>query len=297
LFDGEKAMSELLVSADPPLMLDDFEAEVRDLYDGKQDDINMALADERSLVHHHFGIGYVSEQDLRSLDQTGIDRRLHELENKQVELALDVMRSLTADHRVFDGGSGRAGTALLIHQASGCSYDGVNISDYQLGFARDLVRSRGLSGKIRFHKANMRRTPFEDASFDWAITNETTMYVLELNQLFREFARILKPPGRYVCMTWAINGSHPAASAFIDPIDRHYLCGMHTDRAYLAAMMANDLVPVHVEDHSAEAVDYWRLRDRSHRRTGVERLFLAGYAAEAVRYMRIVAERRTQHGF
>jgi geranyl diphosphate 2-C-methyltransferase len=273
------------------LQLDEYEQRVRRLYDGKRQDINLALGRDSGLVHHHFGIGRLNGLDIARLSQADIDRTMHTLENAQVDLILGAMSDLAPSHRVFDGGSGRGGTALLLNRARGCRYDGANISDYQLEFSRELARREGIADRVCFHKANMRQTPFADACFDWTLTNETTMYVVDLIELFREFARILKPGGRYVCMTWAINALHPGPRPYIDPIDEHYLCKMHTDRDYIEAMLANNLVPVHVEDHSADAVDYWRLRSFSERRTGVEPLYRAGYAAKAVKYLRIVAQR------
>lgn len=276
---------------DDLLRLDDYEQSVCRLYDHKQQDINLALAHDSGLVHHHFGIGRIGEIDLAGLRQPEIDDMMHALENAQVDLILGAMSDLGPSHRVFDGGSGRGGTAVLLNRARGCRYDGANISSYQLAFSRDLVRRLGIADRVRFHRINMRQTPFANATFEWALTNETTMYVMNLRELFREFARILKPGGRYVCMTWAVSALHPDPRPYIAPIDRHYLCKMHTDRSYIEAMLASGLVPIHVEDHSVDAVDYWRVRSFSERRTGVEPLYLAGYAAKAVKYLRIVAER------
>lgn len=272
------------------LPLTAYEVAVAQMYDGKRNDMNLLFGKESGLVHHHFGIGSVDADDYGAIAPAETTRILHDLETRQVHYLLRAMVGINADSRVFDGGSGRAGTAILLHQAFGCHYDGVTISRYQLDFSRALARERRIDERVHFHLMNMRQTTFDDAAFDYVLTNETTMYAVDLHELFAEFRRLLRERGRYVFATWSIDETNPDALPIIASIDEHYACHMHRSGDYFRALLDNDLVPYHVEDLSEEALPYWELRDASSHRTGIERHFIEGYRCHAIRYLVVGAQ-------
>ncbi|MFF0969497.1 SAM-dependent methyltransferase [Streptomyces sp. NPDC003703] len=267
-----------------------YEREVARMYDEKQDDFNLLLGKETNLVHHHFGIGDFDRTPGALQDEAAVQRRLHELENAQTERLLDLLDGLGPEHRVFDGGSGRGGTAFMAHERLGCFVDGATISRYQRGFAERSARERGCDAKVRFHYMNMLRTGLPRASMDAALTNEVTMYVSDLTALFREFARIVKPGGRYVFATWAVDESG-SADDVIAAIDRHYACTMHTRGAYLRALLDSGFVPYHVAQMDDDALPYWELRRRSEHSDTIEQLFIDGYHASSIAYLMVAAER------
>lgn len=267
----------------------DYERAVARMYDEKQDDFNLLLGKDTHLVHHHFGIGDFDRSPGALTGEAEIQRRLHELENAQTERLLDLLDGLGPAHRLFDGGSGRGGTAFMAHERLGCSVDGATISRYQREFAERSARERGCAAEVRFHFMNMLRTGLPAAGIDAAYTNEVTMYV-ELPALFAEFARIVKPGGRYVLATWAVD-ERGGADDVIAAIDRHYACTMHTRGAYLRALLDAGFVPYHVAQMDEEAVPYWELRQRSEHSDTIEKLFIDGYRASSIAYLMIAAER------
>src|SRR4051812_11484487 len=272
------------------LRLDDYERRVARLYDDKQEDLNLLLGRDSLLVHHHFGIGGFDQRLLTGGSDDEITRELHRLENAQVDRLIETFGGLRSGDRVFDGGSGRGGTALILNRVFGCSVDGATLSRYQYDFSQRLAESQGVGEAVRFHWMNMLSTGFAPATFDAAITNETTMYIRELGDLFRELGRILKPGGRYVLATWSVCEGHRDARRWIDPIDEHYLCHMHTDATYVRELVRADLIPYSVRELNAEAEPYWRLRRASRLRTGIEQRFLDGYEHGAIRYLMIGAQ-------
>ena len=151
------------------------------------------------------------------------------------------------------------------------------------------TRDTKCAERVRFHLRNMVRTGFDAGSFDGVVTNETTMYV-DLSALYREFARLLRPGGRYACVTWCVND---LVGSTVDTrrIDAHYGCAMHLRGAYFAALAAHGLVPYAVTDLTADAIPYWELRSRSVHRTGIEPAFLAAYRQRAAAFMLIAADR------
>jgi geranyl diphosphate 2-C-methyltransferase len=121
-------------------------------------------------------------------------------------------------------------------------------------------------------------------------TNETDMYV-ELPDLFSEFARLLEPGGRYVCITGCSNDVTGGRSAAVSWIDAHYGCMIHPRSEYFKAMVANNLVPIAVTDLTPATIPYWELRTHSELATGVEEPFLNSYRDGSFQYLLIAADK------
>lgn len=262
--------------------------------DNPNDDrVNTKLGEVDGLYHHHYGIG---DPDLSVLEgpedtrQDRIVRELHRLETAQADLLLDNLGDVRPGDRLLDGGSGRGGTSIMANQRFGCRVDGVTISEYQVGFANEQARQRGVSDRVQFHFRNMLDTGFEARSMRGIWTNETDMYV-ELPDLFSEFARLLEPGGRYVCITGCSNDLTGGRSAAVSWIDAHYGCMIHPRSEYFRALAANNLVPIAVTDLTAATIPYWELRTRSELATGVEKPFLTSYKEGSFQYLLIAADK------
>ncbi|OXM47391.1 SAM-dependent methyltransferase [Amycolatopsis alba] len=272
----------------------DLEKAAFDYYDNKRDDrINLDLGSTDGYYHHHFAVGDF-DRTVLALDgdarEEAINVELHRMETRQVDVLTEALGEVPATARILDGGSGRGGTALLLHKAFGCRVDGVNISTYQNSFARNQAQAHKCADSVQFHDCNMASTGFPDASFDYVVTNETTMYI-DTYETFAEFARILKPGGRYVLVTWcnndAIDPHPPEATA----IDEHYHCHTHRRTTYLRALLDAGLVPYEVDDLTEPAIPYWELRSHSDLATGIEKPYLDGYRSDRVNYIRIASRR------
>jgi geranyl diphosphate 2-C-methyltransferase len=274
----------------------DYDRDLARYWDSKRDDeVNLALGRVDGLYHHHYGVGSIDPIVLRlpaAVREPAIVSELHRLENQQTELILDALTPLhlTAQDRVLDAGSGRGGTSFMIADRFGCHIDGVNISRYQIEFATNLALERGYADRVQFHYRNMLTTGFETASFQAAVSNETTMYV-DLFELFAEFARLLVPGGRYVVFTWCYNDIAGRPRQDIDAINAHYQCHIHPRSTYFAALAANGLVPRTVMDYTRQAEPYWMLRADCALATGIEQPFLSAYGADAMNFLLIVADR------
>ncbi len=269
-----------------------YEASVARYWNTKRDDqINLLLGAEDGLIHHHYGVGDFDHTILRLTGgrrEAAVLRELHRLENQQTELILDAFGRAGAGERLLDAGSGRGGTSFMLHDRFGCLVDGITISEYQLAYASRLANERGCAGQVAFHLRNMLRTGFPAGHFDGAVTNETTMYV-DLYELYREFARIIRPGGRYVCITWCINNS-VGPDENTHRIDTHYGCAMHERGDYFKALAEHNFVPSAVVDLTMDAIPYWELRTHSAHRTGIEDAFLAAYRRGAASFLLISAE-------
>lgn len=144
---------------------------------------------------------------------------------------------------------------------------------------------------MSFRFANMAETGLPDNSFDAIVTNETTMYV-DLDEAFAEFARLLRPGGSFVCVTWCGNDIVDGDRHDIDAIDAHYVCHIHDRSHYFAMLARHGLIPSLVRDYTIDAIPYWELRSHSSHATGVEPFYLHAYRADRRNYLVIRAEAR-----
>ncbi|RMI29940.1 geranyl diphosphate 2-C-methyltransferase [Nocardia stercoris] len=257
------------------------------------DRVNTKLGEVDGIYHHHYGIGTPDLSVLEGPEDTRQDRlvrELHRLETAQADLLLDHLGDIEPGDRLLDGGSGRGGTSIMAAQRFGCRVDGVSISEYQVEFANNSAAEQGVADRVRFHFRNMLDTGFEAGSVRGIWTNETTMYV-DLMELMAEFSRLLRPGGRYVCITGCANDVTGGKSAAVSWIDAHYGCMIHRRSEYFAAMAANNLVPVAVTDLTPDTIPYWDLRTHSELATGVETPFLTSYRDGSFQYLLIAADK------
>lgn len=258
----------------------------------RRDRVNLALGEVDGLYHHHYGLG---SYDPAVLEGSGAGRderiiaEMHRLETAQADFVLDELGAVGPDDRLLDAGSGRGGTSIMAAERFGCRVDGVSISEYQVGFANERAAERGRADRVRFHFRNMLDTGFPSAAFQGVWTNETTMYV-DLFDLYREFARLLRPGGRYVCVTGCYNDV-TGRSESVRRINEHYLCDIHPRGRYFKALADNGLVPSKVIDLTPMTIPYWELRERSPVATGIEGPFLTAYREGSFHYLLIVADR------
>src|SRR5882757_5819687 len=181
-----------------PVLRSAYQRSIAEYWNNEKNPVNIRLGEVDGLYHHHYGIGdydqAVLDAPVEVRDQA-IIAELHRLETAQADVLLDHLGDIGPDDRLLDAGSGRGGTSLMANLRFGCFVDGVSISEYQVGFANDQARERGVADRVRFHFRNMLDTGFETGSRKAVWTNETTMYV-DLDELYPEFARLIEHGGR-----------------------------------------------------------------------------------------------------
>lgn len=273
--------------------LTSYQRDVASWWNNRRDDqVNLALGEVDGLYHHHYGLGPVDPSVLSSPADERDDliiREMHRLETAQADVLLDHLEPVGPDDRLLDAGSGRGGTSLMANARFGCRVDGVSISEYQVGFANDQAEVHGVTDRVQFHFRNMLDTGLPGGEFRGIWNNETTMYV-DLTEMYAEFARLLQPGGRYVCITGCSNDLTGRSTA-VRQIDEHYNCRIHPQSSYFKAMAENGLVPVKVVDLTPDTIPYWELREQSPVATGIEGPFLTAYREGSFRYLLIVADR------
>ena len=213
-----------------------------------------------------------------------------QLDSAQAQFLLDNLGPVQPGDRLLDSGCGRGGTSIMANARFGCHQDGISISRQQVDFANDQARLRGVQDKVRFHLRNMLDTGFAPASFQAIWNNESTMYV-NLDALFAEYARIIKPGGRYVTITGASNDTFGMTSKSVSDINARYICDIHPRSDYFRALAANGFAPIKVVDLTEATIPYWELRAKSSVATGVEDPFLTAYKEGSFQYLLIAADK------
>ncbi|MBO3749363.1 methyltransferase domain-containing protein [Streptosporangiaceae bacterium NEAU-GS5] len=266
-----------------------YQRSIADYWDKERDPVNIRLGDVDGTYHHHYGIGAADWSALDGSDDDVI-KELHRLESAQASFLLDHLGPLEPTSRLIDSGSGRGGTSFMANLRFGCQVDGVSISQSQVDFANQQAQERGVADKVRFHFRNMLDTGFPSSSIDAIWNNESTMYV-DLHQLFAEYSRLIKPGGRYVCVTGCYNDVYGMPSKAVSKINTHYICNIHPRSAYFKAMAANGFIPINVVDLTEATIPYWQLRAQSSVATGIEEAFLSAYGDGSFHYLLIAADR------
>ncbi|MFF2426346.1 geranyl diphosphate 2-C-methyltransferase [Streptomyces mirabilis] len=280
-----------------------YQTRVADYWNTEENPVNLELGKIDDLYHHHYGIGDVDwsvldesrdgdgDGDGAPLRRDRITAELHRLEQAQADLLASHLGPLSRADRVLDAGCGRGGGSVVAHLRYGCHTDGVTISRKQADFANAQARTRNIDDKVRYHHRNMLDTGLPSGAYAASWNNESTMYV-ELDLLFAEHARLLRRGGRYVTITGCYNDAYGRASREVSLINAHYICDIHPRSEYFRAMARNRLVPVHVQDLTADTIPYWELRKQAdHLVTGIEETFLSAYENGSFQYLLIAADR------
>ncbi|MEU1445389.1 geranyl diphosphate 2-C-methyltransferase [Streptomyces mirabilis] len=278
-----------------------YQTRVADYWNAEENPVNLELGKIDDLYHHHYGIGNVDWSvldesrdgggDGAALRRDRITAELHRLEQAQADLLVSHLGPLSRADRVLDAGCGRGGGSVVAHLRYGCHTDGVTISRKQADFANAQARTRNIDDKVRYHHRNMLDTGLPSGAYAASWNNESTMYV-ELDLLFAEHARLLRRGGRYVTITGCYNDAYGRASREVSLINAHYICDIHPRSEYFRAMARNRLVPVHVQDLTADTIPYWELRKQAdHLVTGIEETFLSAYENGSFQYLLIAADR------
>lgn len=148
----------------------------------------------------------------------------------------------------------------------GAAAVGVNISPFQVAAANELAAARGLAGRAKFIVADGMAPPFEDASFDLAVSVESAAYMPDKPRFISEIARLLKPGGRVVLADFcrAPGELTPLQQARLDAIDAAFASAgdWHSAGAYAKLFAANGLRVVEEADWTGRVRGFWEIGER-----------------------------------
>jgi sterol 24-C-methyltransferase len=101
--------------------------------------------------------------------------------------------------RVLEVGCGAGRIAAHVVESTGAALAGINIDPTQVASANVFATQRSIDAK--FYTADMNDSfPFEDATFDAVYGVQPFTYARDLESVFSEIYRVLKPGGRLVIL-------------------------------------------------------------------------------------------------
>ena len=99
------------------------------------------------------------------------------------------------DSYVLDVGCGVGQTPCYLAKKHGCRVVGVDINKRMIERARETAEREGVADRTEFRVADAQGLPFEDDTFDAAITESVTVFPEDKQRAVTEYARVTKPGG------------------------------------------------------------------------------------------------------
>ncbi len=148
-------------------------------------------------------------------------RLLDEIEDEIAEMGTGA-GSAAADRgavRVLDVGCGTGAlSAAAAERWPAVTVDGIDASDGMLAIARAHLAERptAVRERVKYARAWADELPFEDASFDVAVSAFVLQLVPSAPRALREMRRVLRPGGRLAIVRWLDGGEPMAADTAYD---------------------------------------------------------------------------------
>jgi len=102
---------------------------------------------------------------------------------------------------IYDVGSGVGGPAVYIASKTGCRIAGIDVSDVGIEMSSRLAEASGLGDRAEFHLGDAMSAPFEDGTFDAALSLNVMNVFEDKVGLFKEVLRVLKPGGIWALLS------------------------------------------------------------------------------------------------
>lgn len=120
---------------------------------------------------------------------------------------------IKAGMKVLDVGCGVGGPGREICRFTDCSIVGLNNNDYQIQKANHYAKTMKLDDKLSYVKGDFMQMDFPDNSFDAVYAIEATVHAPELEGVYKEIFRVLKPGGTFGVYEWVMTDKFDAEDA------------------------------------------------------------------------------------
>ncbi|WP_100488607.1 class I SAM-dependent methyltransferase [Sporolactobacillus pectinivorans] len=111
-----------------------------------------------------------------------------------------------ADDHVLDVGCGTGATAALLAEETGAAVTGIDLHPKMV--ERALERAAQSKHAFRVLKGSVESLPFEDASFDWIVSESVTAFT-DIKKSVPEYYRVLRPGKRLAAIEMTIEQPLP----------------------------------------------------------------------------------------
>jgi sterol 24-C-methyltransferase len=202
--------------------------------------VQKKLVDYYSVLNHLCSIGQVEKMYI----PPAMDLSVSIIANQKLyEKKMCQDLGIKKGQQVLDIGCGRGRVANHVASFTEANVTGINIDPNQLHSAQQFARGNGLSRQCQFkiHDLNDLPLPFQNNSFDAVYQIQVFTYAKDLEKLFKDIYRVLKPGGKLACLDWvslknysAENPHHARLMKQIKPLIG--AIGTHSDEQYVSAL-------------------------------------------------------------
>jgi ubiquinone/menaquinone biosynthesis C-methylase UbiE len=130
---------------------------------------------------------------------------------KAATLELARLAGLRGGERVLDVGGGVGGPARTLAAEFGCTVTVLDLTEAYCRIGERLTELTGLGDRVSFRHGSAYEMPFDDAAFDVAWTQHSSMNMEDKERLYAEIRRVLRPGGTLVL--------HEVMAGPVQPID------------------------------------------------------------------------------
>lgn len=130
---------------------------------------------------------------LRTADLVVVDE--FHIRGRKSTLELGAKMNLSPHSRVLDIGSGLGGPARTLAETYGCQVTGIDLTKPFCDAATAMSGWVGLENQVSFKQGNATDLPFENKTFDAAMTIHVAMNIAAKDKMYMEAHRVLKPGG------------------------------------------------------------------------------------------------------
>ncbi len=167
-------------------------------------------------VAAHYGKGGLGEAIMNGIEAAGLDPdsltpedlapvdEFHTAGRLATLKALE-LTPLEAGMHVLDAGCGIGGTARCLAAEQGCRVTGIDLTPEYIDVARMLTERLGLADSCAFETGSAVDLPYDDATFDAAISFHVAMNIEDRQGFYGELARVVRP-GASLCVFDAMDG-------------------------------------------------------------------------------------------
>lgn len=188
-----------------------------------------APSDEATRVTREVAAGYASTYAAPKSTLVRISREVYGAEISDVApvgpLSMDelhrVARGLEVGpgQRFVDLGCGPGGPALWLVRETGASALGVDIVPEAIAKAIERARAMGLEDRTHFQVGDATATGLQPGAFDGSVSINTLLFIADKRSGIAEMARIVRPGGRSILLTWESELPFPGLA--IEPVSDH----------------------------------------------------------------------------
>lgn len=183
-------------------------------------EIKKKLVDYYSVLNHLCAIGHVEKMYI----PPAMDLSKSIIANQSLfEKKLSQDLGLKKGDKVLDIGCGRGRIAGHMASMSGAHVTGINIDPDQLESAKRFALGNNLANQCEFRYGDLNEIPFPfpDNSFDAIYQIQVFSLSKNLEKLFTDLYRMLKPGGKLGCLDWVrLNNYNPTNPHHADLMKR-----------------------------------------------------------------------------